>query len=466
MSIRQLFISHKHIVPDKEIAKVLGDFVRNRSSNTIDVHLSSDPDFGGPEIGGQLKDQLCGALSKADVVLLVYTHADNDWSYCMWECGVATDANTAATNVKVIQCTGEVPNPFASDVRVDARDYDSVEGFVRSFMTFDGFFPSGGPVTNFQETDDQVKKDAQALFVALEAVLPSSEKKKPVSRTAWPYVAIEMNSDQIKALQGTTNDDREEIACKVLRESHVVENDQAEGLFGINFEKQQKVEELLNVWKDKHPDLEPDWFKALAVQLVDGAKRLKEPEIRWRPLVRSSDGAKFLLVLGRTCSYPDTGAMRFEVFFFVAEPEAFAGERMILREQISSGKADPEKCKDTTLESLLAKFDESGHSRMPYFGEGDEPRFIVHRSMVDRFALSATRGGKELVNLTVADLLADEKLRPMFEESFAVTSADASLDDVRGKMASIKNCQDVFITEDGGPDSAVTGWITNTMIGT
>jgi len=30
-------------------------------------------------------------LAISDVVMLIFTTESEDWSYCMWECGVATD---------------------------------------------------------------------------------------------------------------------------------------------------------------------------------------------------------------------------------------------------------------------------------------------------------------------------------------------------------------------------------------
>jgi hypothetical protein len=83
-----LFISHKH--SDSKIAQVLAAFIEERSNGRVKVHLSSSPDFQGPRYGKGLNSQLRDALWNTDVLILVYTSADQDWSYCMWECGVAT----------------------------------------------------------------------------------------------------------------------------------------------------------------------------------------------------------------------------------------------------------------------------------------------------------------------------------------------------------------------------------------
>jgi hypothetical protein len=54
------------------------------------------------------------------VVLLVYTTEDQDWSYCMWECGVAMKPDAPQTRIVVLQCAAETPNVFEDRVRVDA----------------------------------------------------------------------------------------------------------------------------------------------------------------------------------------------------------------------------------------------------------------------------------------------------------------------------------------------------------
>ena len=85
------------------------------------MHLSSSPEFTGPRFGRGLNDQLRQALWNTEVLILVYTSADQDWSYCMWECGVATQPQSPNTNIIVFQCGSDVPAPFQDVLRVNAR---------------------------------------------------------------------------------------------------------------------------------------------------------------------------------------------------------------------------------------------------------------------------------------------------------------------------------------------------------
>ena len=86
-----VFISHKH--SDREIAETIGRFVRTSTAGKVRVHLSSSPDFEGPRLGQPLNDELKRALAVAEAVILVFTTDTEDWSYCMWECGIATNPN-------------------------------------------------------------------------------------------------------------------------------------------------------------------------------------------------------------------------------------------------------------------------------------------------------------------------------------------------------------------------------------
>ena len=99
--MHNLFISHKH--SDTRIAKVVADFVESRTLGQVSVHMSSDPRYKGPRLGKNINQELCTALYNCDVLLLLYTSADEDWSYCMFECGVATDPQSPRTNIIVFQ---------------------------------------------------------------------------------------------------------------------------------------------------------------------------------------------------------------------------------------------------------------------------------------------------------------------------------------------------------------------------
>ncbi len=48
--------------------------------------------------------------------------------------------------------------------------------------------------------------------------------------------------------------------------------------------------------------------------------------------------------------------------------------------------------------------------------------------------------------------------------SLAFVSKNATLGDAKAVMEKTKNCQDVFVTENGTPDEPMLGWLPNTEI--
>ncbi|MGC2660584.1 MAG: hypothetical protein WA324_21725 [Bryobacteraceae bacterium] len=123
-----LFISHKHV--DHELAKVLADFVKNRTGAQVRIHVSSDPDYLGPPAGRVLNKALREILWRTEALILIYTSADQNWSYCLWECGVATKANNPDTNIVVFQCGDEAAPVYEGCLNVKATELKSIRRFV------------------------------------------------------------------------------------------------------------------------------------------------------------------------------------------------------------------------------------------------------------------------------------------------------------------------------------------------
>ena len=65
--------------------------------------------------------------------------------------------------------------------------------------------------------------------------------------------------------------------------------------------------------------------------------------------------------------------------------------------------------------------------------------------------------------MTVDDLLDDPCRVDTYRTTLAVVGPDADMDTTLAAMNAVAGCQDVFVTEDGTADSAVIGWVTNTM---
>ena len=97
-------------------------------------------------------------------------------------------------------------------------------------------------------------------------------------------------------------------------------------------------------------------------------------------------------------------------------------------------------------------------------GEEGRPKFIVHQSLIDEFVCQqVVHGDRDVKTLTVHELSPTPCHGDTYRSTLAVVGPDADMDTTLAAMNAIDGCQDVFVTEDGTADSAVIGWVTNTM---
>ena len=64
----------------------------------------------------------------------------------------------------------------------------------------------------------------------------------------------------------------------------------------------------------------------------------------------------------------------------------------------------------------------------------------------------------------LADLLADQETKQMFENTFVVVKRQSSLAEAKSAMLTRPGCSDVFVTAGGGRNEPVQGWLTNVDI--
>ncbi len=120
------------------------------------------------------------------------------------------------------------------------------------------------------------------------------------------------------------------------------------------------------------------------------------------------------------------------------------------------------------ISDLIAELEKKNKGdRIPVLTANNLPKYIIHRSMLDKFLADSARGagGQNVSTLTMGDLFkAQPDLEKLFATSFATVKADATLDDAKTAMEQTKHCEDVFVTADGSPNTEVLGWITDNII--
>ncbi len=313
------------------------------------MHLSSSPNFEGPRLGQPLRDELKHALAAADAVILVFTSDTEDWSYCMWECGVATNPNDPRpTSVVVVQCTADEPKVFKDQLRVDARNLDSVQGFVKAVLTTtDIFARRKKPITGFVAEGSEVRDFAADLHLQLAGVLPSgggAEQSTPTS----PYLRIRLDDQATKELKTSYLDPERDQSLELLKSrAEIAESTGAETLFGM-----------------------------VAPALP-------------------------------TATLAHLGVVEFDVYMVPFAPRPIpVTEKMITVDQMYFKDAAEQSLDEILLMPLVKDMNVHDVSRLPIL-DGGHPKSIIHKATINEFIVQAIETGVGTVSeLTLHDLLA------------------------------------------------------------
>jgi len=463
-----VFISHKH--SDRTIAKAIADFFAEKSGGRIRIYLSSDSRFDGPKFGKDLNAQLRKALWETDVLILIYTAGDQDWSYCMWECGVAIEPQSPETNIIVFQCGSDYPDPFSDSTRVNLRNVDDIRKFVDQFLRDKDFFPSlKGPLHPDFPPESLDKASRQFSDEILKELPPEDvlSQEWPM----WPFLRIELPLKEVKKLDQATQADRTALSHQVVKEHGIVigSDPRAPTLFGLaSFPTQMRMEELLKIWKERNPNAESAWFDSCCEQIMTGSSR-RFPIIR-RTSVREANGeSDYTPVLSRIKSKPYARTLQFDLYFYnLSDPQGIpVSSQMIPLNNFFHkrlGEIDPQTF---ALPDLIKELKARQLNRVPILTSERHPLYIIHRSMVDQFlseTLMASDQHPSPSQLTLAALLANDEMKDTFENTFVVVRRQATLAEAKDAMVTRPNCRDVFITEGGNLNEPVIGWLTNVDI--
>jgi len=448
------FISHKH--DDREVAGKVANFVRDVTGGRVDVFLSSSNHFEGPRVGKTLNQELKNALEKAGVVILVYTTAEKDWSWCMWECGLADDPRSPETKVVVFQCLEAQPVIFQGNVRVLAWDVGSMVSLANRFLDPEFYPGAGRPLTSF--TARELDGKANALHGELDEPI---KRLSAETWSAWPFLRIELERSAFSKIMANGADERPAAVRKLLLDSGkiVASSSGSPQLFGkADVEPNTTVGDLVGAWQESQPGRTTEWLDVIVRQILDGAKR-NIPQVKKWPRFRevNADG-EFVPGLGRVKSHPT--AFQFDCYFYSFARVPLVTSAMTRLGVMYYHDLDTEAADELLLRDLLAGLERRGWNRIPIL-EGGKLRYIIHTSMVDRFIRNAVQANKDIASLTLADLLEAKPLGDMFSNTFAVVPESATVSEADEAMRAIHRCEDVFVTPNGRREEQVSGWLTD-----
>jgi len=318
-----LFISHKQT--DRAIADEVARFVEGRSGGNVRVFQSSSFAAESPKVGRSLNRELREKAAEASVVVLVYTYPDQDWNYCMWECGIASDPATPEAKIVVLQCGKHVPAIFADQVFVNARVAVDIQKFTNELLTSSDFFPGfKAAITQFAPQSAQVVDAAADLLAKLAPVLPPSDDDAP-DWAPFPLIQLELDRESAAAIADAPADARAKLfADSIAARCFIVADDKAgEQIFGVAGCKGKTLKEMTDTWRTDHADQSMAWLESLHRQLTDAACS-KIPTVDWQ-LVSDKVGAIWYAPVLACVRPKDTrGCTRFDLYFlpFVPAPDA------------------------------------------------------------------------------------------------------------------------------------------------
>jgi hypothetical protein len=447
-----LFISHKH--DDKALAERIAKFVRTITGGQVDVFLSSNPGFDGIRVGKPITEELKDALYRAGVVLLVYTSQDNDWSWCMWECGLADEPSSPDTKVIVIQCLPDKPTVFEGKSRVQAWEEDSLVNLAKRFLEA-GFFPDfEGPFTGLKEPE--LASRAEELHEDLVQLIPS---EPPENWSAWPFMRLEMPRDKLDVIGSGSDDETTRLMRDALLENAVILDTASglPGLFGsVDISGQDtKLERLVDDWTEKYPEREPEWLDSLSRQILEASRKKVPKAGSWARFRRVGGAEEYVIGVGR--AKKDLVRLTFDCYFFGVGAVDPVESRMTRRDKMYCVDLSSEDAADKPLVDLVAELEKRQWNRIPIL-DGSDPRYIIHLSMIDRFIREKSLAGLDATSLSLADLLADDDMRDVFQATFGLVRAGQTIADALIVMRDTPGCVDLFVTDD---TKSVVGWLTD-----
>ena len=311
-----LFISHRHA--DRQIADVLRRFLSSRSLGKISVFQSSSVGHT-LEIGKNINQQLMEKLDKANPIVLLYTTTDQDWSYCMWECGIATNpASPQNTRIIVLQCaTVFFPTLFADRVRVNIQNREDLQTFTKDFLTDPCFFPELGQAIapDIEPNGPEVRDAAEELYQKFQKVIPPLQAP-PEEWSAWPFLQLEISLEHADRICKTQPGQRFQVASTVIQESCLISaGGEAQQLFGMaGFPKGTAFKTLIEIWKERNPQSEPKWLESIYAQLLSGVQ-WQLPDLSWA-LMRGVNNVWYVPVLNCVRKISTQNCIQFDIYFY------------------------------------------------------------------------------------------------------------------------------------------------------
>lgn len=266
----------------------------------------------GPRVGEALSEELKEAVHGVALVILVYTFADEDWSWAMWECGLATHEGT---HVVVFRCGSDTPKPFAQHVMVDV-DMGSIRNFTEQLHRNESFFP-GWPAHRPTISDQDLDEVSTDFYNDLLPVIPAGRREERYRWDRFTLTATDGLKDRLN------NETDEDTLCNLVQAEMVIARPFGSALKHFGYDAPLDgltLSHLVERWTNETRDRENapnDWIRRLCLE-IQRAIWAFPAEPSWLPLNSVvHNRASYYPVLNHMRVLPD-GQMEFDVYFYAA----------------------------------------------------------------------------------------------------------------------------------------------------
>ena len=317
---RTIFISHRH--DDMDIASTLRIHLESWGITSNEIYQSSDSEHGST-IGETIKEDIKNFMSKAKLVILIYTFAQENWDYCMWECGLAMDPISASTRVIVFQCAQDVPTVFRDELRVTMNESDIVR-FTKQFHCNKNFFPGMNPYKP-NVGKETIHKRALGLFKALSKAIPASRYEWKIR---WGFFRLRIQAKVVSKLNEINKQQEVFDLCNKISDTFLVTFAEGWGIRHFGFEQLQpelNFKMLVDRWKselqgieknDRKKYLSEEWITDLFIEIWRVARNCP-PILSWNSLKSVYPQVDWWVcpILNATKRLPD-GGMELDIYMY------------------------------------------------------------------------------------------------------------------------------------------------------
>lgn len=306
---RKIFLSHRFA--DKQIANVVRRHLGIWGFDTT-IFQASAPGHG-TRVGEHIADEIKDALHRAKLVILIYTLTDHDWSFCMWECGLATHPKKADTRTIVLQCNAhDTPRIFEGQLLIRV-DQESIKNFTMQFHRDDDFLP-GEPAIRADIKDETIADLSDRFYYDLCEVIAPGQREE---RYRWDSLTLQLTQEELAAIKSLDEQD----ALQAIQDKCRIAHQFGEALkhFGYaNLEPDLKLSHLVERWSQRtqgRDNVSSEWIKELQSEIyraIDNSPA--NPE--WKALNSANYvGSWFYPVVNHVRIVPD-GSMEFDIYIY------------------------------------------------------------------------------------------------------------------------------------------------------